>query len=216
MGIDKNGNLTTNVNLTLQDIDPASFPSNSATNDVISNGTININETSEAFYDIIRTKKNNRTINFTGGGPFHINTLQTDLEDQTINFAAGTYYINNLNFLEGRSTINVTSSPVIIHVGNSFSFAKKDSDVNVGGSIDDFIVFLHSGSSFSTGEENLDFTGIIYGPSASVTIGEKDSSIRGPVIVGGDITIAKENFIRKSIVRYSFCQRFGFFYNYCV
>ena len=194
VAIDKNGNLTTNVNLTLPDIDPASFPSNSATNDVISNGTININETSEAFYDIIRTKKSNRTINFTGGGPFHIDTLQTDLEDQTINFAAGTYYINNLNFLEVRNTINVTSSPVIIHVGNSFSFAKKDSDVNVGGSIDDFIVFLHSGSSFSTGEENLDFTGIIYGPSANVTIGEKDSSIRGPVIIGGNITIAKENF----------------------
>jgi len=194
--IDIDGTLSTNQDLTLPALNPASFPANSSTTDKISNGSIPINETSEAYYRTIRTKKNNRTITFTGGGPIHIETLQTDLEDSTINFAAGTYYINNLIFKEVNTTINVTSGPVIIHVGNSYSHAKKDTEVNKGGNIDDFIVYLHSGSIFSVGEENFDFTGILYGPDVGgVSFNEKNVSIHGLIAIGGgEITIAKEDF----------------------
>ena len=194
--IDENGNLTTNTNLTLPALDPVSFPSNSATNDVTSNSDITINSSSEVFYDTIRLKDKDNSITFTGGGPFHIKTLQTDLERSAINFAAGTYYIDSFLTKEVETVINVTSSPVIIHIGSSYTHAKKDTDINKGGSIDDFIVYLHSGATFTTGEENLDFTGIMYGPNAGdVTFGEKNTTIRGLITIGGgDIIIAKENF----------------------
>ena len=62
VAIDKNGNLTTNTNLTLPALDPASFPSNSATNDVTSNSDITINSSSEVFYDKIRLKDKDDSI----------------------------------------------------------------------------------------------------------------------------------------------------------
>lgn len=148
------------------------------------------------YYDKIRLKDKDDAITFTGGGPFHIKTLQTDLERSTINFAAGTYYIDTFRTKEVENVINVTSGPVIIHIGSSYKHDKKDTDVNKGGAVDDLIVLLHSGATFTTGEENLDFTGIMYGPNAGdITFGEKGTTIRGLIATGGgDIVIAKETF----------------------
>ncbi|MBL4705967.1 MAG: hypothetical protein JKY54_15690 [Flavobacteriales bacterium] len=194
--IDKNGNVTTNANLTLPALDPATFPTNSETHDEISSSDITINETSEAYYDDIKLTTKNTTVTFTGGGTLHIDKLETQKEGSIINFASGTYYINELKVKKEDSVINITSEPVIIHIGTKFEIEKQNVDVNKNGDIDDFIVYLHSGSKFKAKKENLDFTGIIYGPDASeVKFEKKGVNFHGFIAIGGgEIKVMQENF----------------------
>ena len=95
----------------------------------------------EVYYDNIDVGQND-TISFSGGGIVHIDKLEAE-RNATINFAAGTYFIDEL-ILERGVNINVTSSPVYIHVGTDANFG-RDVDINQGGSVTDFILFLHDG-----------------------------------------------------------------------
>ncbi|OUR64717.1 hypothetical protein A9Q79_05295 [Methylophaga sp. 42_25_T18] len=194
--IDKNGNVTTNANLTLPALDPATFPTNSETNDEISNSDITINQTSEAYYDEIKLTKKNTTVTFTGGGTLHIDKLETQKEGSIINFASGTYYINELKLKKEDSVINITSEPVTIHIGTKFEIEKENVDINKEGNIADFIVYLHTGSKFKAKKENLDFTGVIYGPNVSEVKFEKEGvNFHGLIAIGGGaIKVMKENF----------------------
>jgi MSHA biogenesis protein MshQ len=194
--IDKNGTVTTNVNLTLPALNPATFPTNSATNDEISNSDITINATSLTSYRTIQTTKKGNSITFSGGGPFQINKLETKMEESAINFAAGIYYINELKLKKEDTVINITSAPVIIHIGTKFEIEKENVDVNKNGNIDDFIVYLHSGAKFKAKKEEIDYTGIIYGPNVSEVKFEKENvNFHGLIVVGGGkIEVKKENF----------------------
>lgn len=191
--IDANGTVSTGVSLTLPDLDPASFPSNSSNTDLDITSSTTINQTSETFYKDINIQTNGITVNFTGGGPFHINELNVQEKDVTLNFAAGTYYINKFNVNEKGININITSSPVIFHIGEEFKIDGKDVNINTSGNVDNFIVYLHSGAKFESKQKNLTFTGLIYGPNVdSVIIDGSDSSIQGAIIVSGGIIEIKQ------------------------
>jgi MSHA biogenesis protein MshQ len=194
--IDKVGTVTTNTTLTLPSLTPSSFPENSSTDDDISNSDITINETSLASYRTIQTTKKGTSITFTGGGPFQINKLETKEDESTINFAAGIYFINDFKLKKQNSVINITSTPVILHIGTKFEFDKENIDVNKGGIVDGLIVYLHSAAKFKAKKQSVDFTGVIYGPNVSeVTFEEENVDFHGAIVVGGgDIKIKKDNF----------------------
>jgi hypothetical protein len=193
--IDANGNVSTNISLSLPDLDPDSFPSNNSNSDLEIKNTSTINHTSEVFYDKIEIKEKDITVNFTGGGPFHIDELEVKDKNVTLNFAAGIYYIKKFKIDDKEATLNVTSSPVIFHIGDEFKIDGKDTNINTSGNVDDFLVYLHSGTKFESKEKNLDFTGLIYGPNVDkVEVEGKDSTIHGAIIVaGGEIELKKEN-----------------------
>jgi len=195
VAIDNTGNITTNANPSLPALNPSSFPTNTATNDEISNSDISINSSSEMFYDKIQTK-NKSSITFTGGGPFHIDELNTQKEESEINFAAGTYYIRKLSLSKEKTNLNITSSPVIIHIGSSFDIDKEDININKDGNVDDFIVYLHSGATFRAQKENVDFTGLLYGPDAGgIRFDKENIDFHGLMITGnGSIEVKKEDF----------------------
>ena len=184
--INANGTVSTNVNLNLPSLDPASFPINSSNLDQEITSSSTLNHSSEIYYDKLEIKNNNIAINFTGGGPFHIEELEVKEKDVTLNFDAGIYYINKFKIDNKNVTLNVTSPSVIFHIGDEFKIDDKDAKINPSGKVDDFIVYLHANAKFESENKNLSFTGLIYGPNVDeVKIGGKDSSIHGAIIVSG-------------------------------
>jgi hypothetical protein len=174
------------VSQILPDLDPASFPSNTETADIKSNTSFSISSSTEIYYDELKLNKKDTSITFTGGGPFHIDKLEIKKENSVINFAAGTYYINTLKIKKDDSVINITSEPVIIHIGTEFNVQGEDVDINKSGNVDGLIVYLHSGAKFVSSKENLDLTGVIYGPNIDqVFFLKKNVSIHGAIIAGG-------------------------------
>jgi MSHA biogenesis protein MshQ len=194
--IDQSGNVTTNANLILPSLSPSSYPANAATNMVKSNSNISIHGTAEAFYKEVKLEKENTSVTFTGGGTLHIDKLETKKQGSTINFAAGTYFINDFKLTKEDTVINITSSPVVLHIGTQFRVSKENVSINQGGNVSDFIVYLHSGASFRAIKENLDFTGLIYGPNVKEVKFEKENTkFRGAIVIGsGSLDIKKEGF----------------------
>ena len=194
--IDINGTVSTNVNLSLPSLDPSIFPSNNSNTDLTIKNSTTINHSSEVFYNKIKIDQKNITVNFTGGGPFHIDKLEVKKQNVTLNFAAGTYYIDEFKIDAKNVTLNISSGPVIFHIGNKFKIDDKDANINTGGNVDDFRVYLHSGAEFKSEKENLNFTGLIYGPDNvdKVEIEGKNSSFHGAIIVsGGEIKTKKKD-----------------------
>lgn len=193
--IDTNGIFSNNVSLSLPSLDPVTFPPNAASNyNHISSSTI-FNSTTEIYYKDIKLQNTDIAVSFTGGGPFHIGELKTEYENATINFATGTYYIKKFTTKLKNITINVTSSPVIIHIGENFIIGEENASINVSGNVDDFIVYLHSNATFHFMKKNVNFTGLIYGPTnaGKVVIVEEDINFRGAILVsGGSIETNKE------------------------
>jgi len=195
VGISPDGTVTTNLNPTLPSLEPASFPSNTESRDEESSSNIVIDGASEVYYDEIKLQAKSKSITFTGSGPFHIKKLITEKEKSTINFSAGIYYINELNLKDEKTTINISSGPVFIHVGTKFNIEKGKVDVNKNGSVDNFVVYLHTDATFSAEDEKLDFTGVIYGPnSGEVKFSGEKIKFDGTIITGGKVTIEKEDF----------------------
>ncbi len=174
------------VSQTLPDLDPASFPANGSSMDADEDDSP-FSGATDVYYDEIKIDKN-KTVAFSGGGPFHIDKLEVK-ERSTINLAAGTYYIDELK-LEKEVTLNVTSGPVLIHIGEKADI-KKDVEMNGGGDVVDLRFFLHTDAEFKA-DMNLDFTGLILGPSAKEVELKKDTDFHGAIVTGGKLKVEKD------------------------
>ena len=119
VAIDINGNVNTNINLTLPSLSPSSFPSNKSKTDLKLQKNTTINHSSEFFYDDIKIDKKGITVDFTGGGPFHIDKLEVK-KQATLNFSAGTYFIDELKLDDKNIILNISSGPVIFHIKDEF------------------------------------------------------------------------------------------------
>jgi MSHA biogenesis protein MshQ len=182
--IDIDGQLQTNYTPNLPALSPATFPSNTSTSSIYSNGDISINAASEVFYNDVITNYDNATITFTGTNPVHIDDLVTHGANSTINFSAGTYYINSLTINNINTIINITDGPVYLHIGNRMTLHGSDIKINTNGSVDDLIVNLHNFARFTSNQFGLEFTGVIYGPNASdATFNGANTRINGPLII---------------------------------
>ena len=84
----------------------------------------------------------------------------------------------------------VTSGPVILHIGDKADI-DKEVVFNDGGSVSDLQVMLHQDAEFKA-EKELEFTGIIYGPQAKKVEIEKDSTLTGAIVTGGEVKIEKD------------------------
>ena len=196
-GIDANGIVTENISLTLPDLDPSSLPSNNSSEKLKIESSTTIDHSSEKFYEEIKIAKKELTVNFTGGGPFHIGKLIADEKEITLNFDAGIYYFNEFKLRGNDIKLNIINGPVIFHIGEVFLIDGKDVDINPGGSVENFLVYLHSGAKFKNEKNNLDFTGLIYGPNNvnQVEIDGNDNIFHGAVIIsGGDVKIDDKDF----------------------
>ena len=178
---------TTGTNsLSLPDLDPASFPSNPSRTK-IDQATVAIDALTDDYYKEIKIKDDG-TGTLTGGGPFHIGKLEVK-KRATLNLAAGTYYLDEFKVGDD-SIINVISGPVKIYINDKFDI-KKRVTINNGGSVADFQVFLYSDAEFKADEE-LNFTGLILGPSAKKIEIKKDSTVKGPMLTGGEVKIEED------------------------
>ncbi len=186
--LNTNGSITTE-SPTLPDLDPASFPANSSTTDVvlITSNFLNSPAPGEIFRDEVTIKKNANAFMF-GQGTFHINKLTVE-EGATLHIQAGTYFIDELK-IEKDATLNILGSPVIIHIGDKFE-SDKDVDINKGGSVTALQIMLHEDAELKLEKDN-DFTGIIYGPEAKKVEVDKDTKIHGVIVTGGEVKIAKD------------------------
>jgi len=185
------------VSETLPTIDPETFPSNSSTeNQTVDNNNspFTFDSTVNDTYNII-TIEDNTTANFIGGGPFYIDTLIIE-DDATVNFDAGNYFINNLTIGQNSSII-ITSEIVNIYINNEFEVDGEDVSINASGNVGGLVVYLYDNAEFK-GDEELAFTGVIYGPnSGEIEFGE-ETNFRG-VVVGGD----EVSFDEDSIITYT-------------
>jgi len=173
-------------------IQPATFPGTGTMDiDVAQNTSLTINVADnppgDGTYNNIRVRQN-ATLDFTGGGPFYINNLRAD-RGATINFNAGTYFIDQVDVLGRDVNIGVNGS-VRLFIGNRFRSNNNNNNVdnlsiNAGGNVADLVVFLYPSARFEMDGNNLNFTGVIYGPQSGDIKINKDSTITG-AIIGGD------------------------------
>jgi len=174
------------VSQTLPSLDPQTFPANASNTDATEVDSPFLSSTAIFFKKITVAK--NQSVTFSGGGPFHIDTLDVK-KDAMLHFAAGTYYIDTLK-LDKNTVMHVTSAPVILHIGDKAD-VKKDVVMNPGGTVAGLRVFLHANAEFK-GDKNLVFTGLIYGPATKKVDLKKDTVFHGAIITGGEITIDKD------------------------
>lgn len=171
---------------TLPDLVPRSFPANSSTTDVTETSSPFV-ATSAVYYRKIRIGKN-KTASFSGGGPFHIDELSID-QNGVVNLAAGIYFVNKLKGIDTGARINVTSQPVVMHIGSELNFNKNDQFINAGGSVTGFRVFMHAAAQVKPTGDRLSFTGFLYGPNTGDIVFGKFLSFRGAIVTGGKIKI---------------------------
>ena len=166
---------------TLYDLEPDSFPAN-ASNTNASDADSPFNAVSDVYYKDV-TIGANKTATFTGGGPFHLKKLKIKA-NATVNLAAGTYYIGTVEMKDNDAVINITSEPVILHIGTEFKMDGKDLIINSGGNVTGFRVFLHDGAKFNKDAkgDRLDFTGLVYGTDTDKTGIGKNATFHGAII----------------------------------
>jgi len=195
--IDINGSFKKNISQTLPSLSPSSFPSNPAIGGehIHLSSSKTYNSSTDMYFHDVKLRSPGISVSFTGGGPFHIGELKTEQENNVINFAAGTYYLNKFKTKLKNVTINITSSPVIIHINELFLTEEESVTFNSSGNVDDLIVYLHSGAIVEFKKRYVNFTGVIYGPSnvESVIFYEEDITFHGAIIIsGGNIETYKE------------------------
>lgn len=176
----------------LPDLEPPTFPANASSTDAteadspFSSGT-------EVFYDEVKIDDGS-SVTFTGGGPFHIDKLEVK-KDSTVYLGAGTYFIDEMK-LDDDVVVVIVGEPVLLHIGEKADL-KKNLKINQGGSVTALQVFLHDDSEFKA-DQNLDFTGVIYGPQAKKVEIKKESTVTGLIATGGDVKIEKDTTITLS------------------
>lgn len=186
------GSRVSGVPLDLPALDPAVFPANDSTlkadaeDSPFSAGTA-------VFYAEVKVAKD-RTVTFSGGGPFHIGKLDA-AKDVTLRLGAGTYYLGVLQ-ADQDFRLEVTSGPVVIHVGEKLQVA-MDASLNPTGTVADLRLYLHEDAVFQA-DKDLEFTGVVYGPDAAKVQIDKDADIRGTMAVGGEVDLKKDTAITYS------------------
>jgi hypothetical protein len=182
-----------NANQGLPNIQPDTFPATGTAIISIPDPTIGntINSNVLASYNTIFVSAG-ETANFVGGGPFMINTLQA-LGGSTINFSEGLYFINRLDINQANVTINVSGS-VRLYINDRFRTNNNGTNltVNNGGDANDLVVYLYPGAEFEMDGNNLDFTGVVYGPQSGNIEIDDDSTITGALIGGDTIEIGDD------------------------
>lgn len=166
---------------------PAEFPRNSSHKNIKpESNTFLISSDSPVFYKEIEVKEDH-TLRFNGGGPFHIDELKLK-KRATVEFAAGTYFIKEFELEDGVQIV-IASEPVKLHIGKKFKIDGKTTVINQGGKVDGLTVFLHEDSEFKA--KSIDFTGLIYGSECKKIELEK-MTLHGAVIAGCEIKLKKD------------------------
>ena len=180
---------------TLPTIDPATFPTNSSSDNQTvnsSNSPFTFNSTVKDTYNII-TVDDNTTATFIGGGPFYIDELVIG-DNATVELAAGNYFINTLTIGQN-SAINITSEVVNLYINNEFKADGDNISVNSGGTVGGLVVYLYNNAEFKADEDNFSFTGVIYGPnSGEIEFGD-NTNFRGAVIGGDEVKFSEDSTI---------------------
>ena len=176
---------------TLPVLNPPAFPGNGSSTDVTDPPSPLVS-TNETYYRKIKIT-NGQSASFTGGGIFHIDELELE-KNTTIDLGAGTYFIDTIDTKGDDVTINVTGQPVILHIGDKFDADKKRLRINSGGDVVGLRVFLHEDAEFKGGED-LEFTGLLYGPNAKKVELKKRTAFHGPIVVAGDIKVEDDSAI---------------------
>ncbi len=176
------------VSQSLPSLEPSTFPANTSNIKATEADSPFISST-DIFFEEIKIAKN-QSATFSGGGPFHIEELILE-DDATGNLAAGIYFINKLSMDKKRTTLTVTSEPVILHIDEEFKLREEDITVNNGGTVTGLRVFLHADAEVK-GEKGLAFTGLIYGPNSKKVEFKDDVTFHGAIITKGEIKLEKD------------------------
>jgi dienelactone hydrolase len=135
--------------------------------------------------------KNGQSASFiitSTGGPFHIDKLKVK-KDATLKLGAGTYFVNTFEMKDEAARIDLSSTPVVLHIGDKFKVENKRLFLNAGGSVDGLRVYLHLDAEFKAKE--MDFTGVLYGP-ASKKVEVKEATVTGAIITSGEVKLKKK------------------------
>ena len=189
-------NVTDATLASLPTIEPPTFPATGGQDVDVAAGTTQTIDIADnppapgnpgAYNDI--NVDDNAILNFTGGGPFYIDRLRAE-DTATINFNAGTYFIDRFEVRDDDVTINV-NGPVRIFIGDHFTTGNNDDrlSVNAGGAVSDLVIFLYPNAEFDMDGEELDFTGVIYGPNSGDIKIDDNSTIKGAIIGGDEIDL---------------------------
>jgi hypothetical protein len=127
----------------------------------------------------------------SGGGPFHINKLKVK-KGAVLNLGAGAYFVKELEMNEEDAQLNLTSTPVTLHIGKKFKVEKKRIVLNAEGSVDGFRVYLHEDAEFKAKE--MELTGLLYGPDSKKIEVEK-ATVTGAIITSGEVKLKKDTAI---------------------
>jgi len=95
-------------------LEPPTFPANPSTTEATAADSPFLGSTA-SFWKKITIGKH-QTATFSGGGPFHLDRLEVH-KGATLKLAAGTYFMNTVT-IDKDSVLNLTSTPVILHLGS--------------------------------------------------------------------------------------------------
>ena len=142
------------------------------------------------FFKEIEIEKE-QSASFSGGGPFHIDRFRVK-KGAVLNLGAGIYFVNTFDMKDDDARINLTGTPVELHIGDKFKVEAKRLALNKEGSVDGLRVYLHQDAEFKAKE--MDFTGLLYGPESKKVEVEK-ATVSGAIIISGEVKIKKETAI---------------------
>ncbi len=172
----------------LPDLVPSLFPENSSEVKIkVSDKDPPFDSDTAVFFKEIEIEKE-QSASFINGGPFHIDKLKVK-KGATLNLGAGTYFVNVFDMKDDDARLNLISTPVALHIGDTFKVESKRLILNSGGSVDGFRVYLHRDAEFKA--KDMDFTGVLYGPD-SKKVEVKEATVEGAIIISGEVKLNKK------------------------
>jgi hypothetical protein len=75
-----------------------------------------------------------QSASFSGGGPFHIDRLRVK-KGGVLNLGVGTYFVNTFDMKDDDARINLSTTPVALHIGDTFKVEAKRLIPNAEGSV---------------------------------------------------------------------------------
>jgi hypothetical protein len=176
------------VNQFLPDLVPSVFPPNSSKVKLkVSDQDPPFVSDTAVFFKEIEIEKE-QTASFSGGGPFHIDKLKVK-KGAVLKLGAGTYFFNEFDMKDDDARVNLSSTPVTLHIGKKFKVEAKRLTLNPGGSVDSFRVYLHQDAEFKAKE--MEYTGLLYGPDSKKVEVEK-ATVTGAIIISGEVKLKKK------------------------
>lgn len=175
-GVNPNTGAIENVLPTFPAIQPA-FPAFSSTTDTTLGANGNLNS---GIYRTVTVNGSNATMS----GNFQIKTLA--LQGVALTLAGGDLFVETLT-LAGGASISA-SRQVRIFVKTLVSVDGNNVNLNGGGTLGNFQLYLHSGSRLSAaGRTGLVLGGMIYGNNADIDLGASVAAI-GVAVTSGSLT----------------------------